>query len=112
MNNEYLYLENLSQRQFFDTGVERPQITRNSGYVYYAKSLGSAQRIVMRAALSANGFIGSPAQMTALRGTNEKFVRRFKDIESALAERGRTPAESSLEEMDRLWDEIKAREKR
>jgi nucleoside triphosphate diphosphatase len=47
----------------------------------------------------------------ALRGTNQKFARRFKAIEQALAARGKTPAESSLEEMDRLWDEIKAREK-
>jgi nucleoside triphosphate diphosphatase len=47
----------------------------------------------------------------ALRGTNQKFVRRFKAIEQALAARGKTPAESTLEEMDRLWDEIKAREK-
>jgi nucleoside triphosphate diphosphatase len=47
----------------------------------------------------------------ALRGTNAKFARRFKAIEAALAARGKTPAESTLEEMDRLWDEIKAREK-
>jgi nucleoside triphosphate diphosphatase len=48
---------------------------------------------------------------TALRGTNQKFARRFRAIEQALAAQGRTPAESSLEEMDRLWDEVKAREK-
>lgn len=71
VNNEYLFLEDLSQRQFFDSSVERPRITRNSAYVYYAKTLGSAQRVVMRAALQANGFIGSPAQMSTLRNTNE-----------------------------------------
>jgi nucleoside triphosphate diphosphatase len=47
----------------------------------------------------------------ALRRTNEKFIRRFNKIETALAARGKTPAESTLQEMDALWDEIKAAEK-
>ncbi len=47
---------------------------------------------------------------TALRGTNAKFVRRFGAIEARLAEAGRTPAESDLAEMDRLWNEAKAGE--
>ena len=47
----------------------------------------------------------------ALRGTNGKFERRFAHIESRLAEDGRSPQDSSLEEMDRLWDEAKARGK-
>lgn len=46
-----------------------------------------------------------------LRATNEKFMRRFASIESALAARGRTPAQSTLAEMDALWDEAKAAEK-
>lgn len=48
---------------------------------------------------------------TALRGTNEKFTRRFKGIESALAAQGKTPADSDLAEMDALWDAQKALEK-
>ncbi|WP_290984103.1 nucleoside triphosphate pyrophosphohydrolase [Hyphomicrobium sp.] len=47
----------------------------------------------------------------ALRGANQKFVRRFAHIEKALGQRGTTPAQSTLEEMDALWDEAKAREK-
>jgi ATP diphosphatase len=47
---------------------------------------------------------------SALRGTNRKFERRFAAIEHALAERGRTPAEATLAEMDALWNEAKARE--
>jgi tetrapyrrole methylase family protein/MazG family protein/ATP diphosphatase len=47
----------------------------------------------------------------ALRGTNAKFVRRFRHIEAKLAERGRTPEQSDLAEMDALWDEAKAAEK-
>jgi len=48
----------------------------------------------------------------ALRATNEKFVRRFRRVEEGLAARGRTPAQSTLEEMDRLWDEAKAEERK
>ena len=47
----------------------------------------------------------------ALRGANAKFIRRFAHIEARLAEQGRGPAESDLAEMDRLWDEAKARER-
>ena len=46
----------------------------------------------------------------ALRSANDKFVRRFKSIETALAKDGRKPEDASLEEMDQLWDEAKAAE--
>jgi nucleoside triphosphate diphosphatase len=46
-----------------------------------------------------------------LRATNEKFERRFASIERALAARGTTPSQSTLEEMDALWNEAKAAEK-
>ncbi|MBE2294864.1 MAG: nucleoside triphosphate pyrophosphohydrolase [Phycisphaerales bacterium] len=48
----------------------------------------------------------------ALRGTNAKFERRFRHIENCLAETGRTPVESTLEEMDKLWERAKLEEKR
>jgi tetrapyrrole methylase family protein/MazG family protein/ATP diphosphatase len=47
----------------------------------------------------------------ALRFTNAKFARRFQYIEARLAERGLTPDQSDLDEMDALWDEAKATEK-
>jgi tetrapyrrole methylase family protein/MazG family protein/ATP diphosphatase len=47
----------------------------------------------------------------ALRGTNDKFVRRFNYIEQRLAERGSSPEASDLAEMDALWDEAKAAER-
>jgi ATP diphosphatase len=47
----------------------------------------------------------------ALRAANAKFERRFRFIERALAESGRSPTDSDLAEMDRLWDEAKAGEK-
>jgi len=43
----------------------------------------------------------------ALRRTNRKFRERFAYVERRLAERGQTPAESNLAEMDALWDEAK-----
>jgi MazG family protein len=46
----------------------------------------------------------------ALRGANDKFTRRFGRIEEELAALGRTPAQSTLAEMDRIWDEAKAEE--
>jgi MazG family protein len=47
----------------------------------------------------------------ALRAANAKFVRRFRRIEELLAAEGRTPGESTLTEMDRLWDQAKAEER-
>ena len=47
---------------------------------------------------------------SALRGANVKFERRFAFIEKALAAQGRIPEQSSLEEMDRLWNDAKASE--
>ncbi|MBB3771325.1 ATP diphosphatase [Angulomicrobium tetraedrale] len=43
----------------------------------------------------------------ALRGTNEKFVRRFGYIEDRLAEEGRAPGAASLDEMEALWQAAK-----
>jgi len=43
----------------------------------------------------------------ALRRTNAKFRRRFAYIERALTAKGSSPAQSTLEEMDALWNEAK-----
>src|SRR5690606_35019916 len=48
----------------------------------------------------------------ALRGTNAKFERRFRAVEAELARRGRKPSESTLEEMDAIWDEVRKAEKK
>ncbi len=44
-----------------------------------------------------------------LRATNGRFRDRFHHIETRLAEQGRRPADATLEELDALWDEAKAR---
>jgi nucleoside triphosphate diphosphatase len=45
-----------------------------------------------------------------LRATNQKFERRFGSIERALAERGSSPEQATLAEMDALWNAAKAAE--
>lgn len=47
----------------------------------------------------------------ALRRANAKFTRRFASIEAALAARGRRPEDSTLQEMDALWEAAKAAER-
>lgn len=47
----------------------------------------------------------------ALRKTNAKFTRRFGAIETALSQQGKRPEDSTLEEMDSLWDQVKQAEK-
>lgn len=47
----------------------------------------------------------------ALRDANAKFTRRFRRIEEALAAQGRHPRNSTLAEMDALWDAAKAAER-
>ena len=47
----------------------------------------------------------------ALRVANAKFERRFRRVEALLTERGKTPAQSTLAEMDALWDAVKREER-
>lgn len=46
----------------------------------------------------------------ALQQTVNRFMRRFRRIEETLACRGKTPAQSSLKEMDEIWEDVKATE--
>jgi len=43
----------------------------------------------------------------ALERANDKFQRRFKAVERLAAERGLQMGQASLEDLDRLWDEVK-----
>ena len=47
----------------------------------------------------------------ALRAANAKFERRFRRIEDWLAEDGRHPSDSTLAEMEALWNRAKAEDK-
>jgi ATP diphosphatase len=48
----------------------------------------------------------------ALRAANAKFTRRFRYIETALAARGTELGNASLADMENLWQQAKAAEKR
>jgi ATP diphosphatase len=47
---------------------------------------------------------------SALRSTNAKFIRRFREIEAALAKQNRALTDASLDEMEALWQAAKAQE--
>jgi len=47
----------------------------------------------------------------ALHGTNQKFERRFREVERRLAAEDTTPAAAGLARMDELWNQVKAAEK-
>ncbi len=53
--------------------------------------------------------IGTDPEL-ALRATNTKFERRFGYIERKLTVQGRSLEEASLDEMEALWNEAKAKE--
>lgn len=44
---------------------------------------------------------------SALRMTNKKFIKRFSYVEQKIIESGKSLAESSLQEMDKYWEECK-----
>jgi len=48
---------------------------------------------------------------TAMRRANQKFMERFAALEAVLKKLGKKPAQSSPEEMDRIWERIKKKEK-
>jgi len=51
-------------------------------------------------------FIGVNPE-NALRKTNEKFIKRFRYIETKLKESGKSITDSNLKEMDKYWEESK-----
>jgi MazG family protein len=48
----------------------------------------------------------------ALRAATARFERRFGVIEARLADAGRVPKDATLEEMDAIWNEAKAEERK
>jgi ATP diphosphatase len=42
-----------------------------------------------------------------LRKANKKFTNRFNKIEEELERRGKTVEDSSLDEMDEIWNTVK-----
>jgi len=48
----------------------------------------------------------------ALRKANRRFMKRFRQVEVELGHRGKTPEESTLEEMDLIWNKVKRRRRK
>ena len=64
---------------------------------------------VLFAVVNLGRHLGVDAE-NALRGTNDKFVRRFHYVERQLGEAGSSLDEASLDEMETLWQRAKAAE--
>lgn len=47
----------------------------------------------------------------ALRKSTEKFTARFRAVEEELSKTGRSPEQAGLAEMDRIWNEVKRRDR-
>ena len=65
---------------------------------------------VIFAAVNLGRFLGVEAEV-ALNGTNNKFVRRFQQVEAAAREKGLKWKELDLAAMDELWEAAKATER-
>ncbi len=59
--------------------------------------------------VNAARFFGADPEQ-ALRRTNAKFRARFADVENGLAARGRDFRQTTIEEMEELWQQAKAKE--
>ena len=81
----------------FDAGADRDRVMDEIGDLLFA-----CVNLARHAGLDPE---------SALRQGNAKFERRFRRIEEMLWDDGRNPEQSSLEEMDRLWDAVKAEER-
>jgi ATP diphosphatase len=75
----------------------------------YAAAAGEVGDLLFAVVNLARHFDVDPE--ATLRATNQKFERRFAAIERALADKGKTPQQATLEEMDELWDKAKAAER-
>jgi MazG family protein len=85
--------------------VEAPDETANASAKRASEELGD----LLFAVANIARHLGVDPE-AALRDANAKFVRRFGQVEDALAKDGRKAEDATLEEMDRLWDEAKASE--
>lgn len=65
---------------------------------------------VLFSVVNAARYIGADPEQ-ALSRTIRKFTQRFHYVEERLREQGKTPGDSTLAEMDVLWEEAKSKER-
>lgn len=83
--------------------AEACQVTKNE--VKLAEEIGD----LLFATVNLSRHLGHRPEL-ALQQACDKFERRFRQIEQAVAAKGAFMSETSLEEMEALWQEIKRRE--
>ncbi|MGL5238179.1 MAG: nucleoside triphosphate pyrophosphohydrolase, partial [Plesiomonas shigelloides] len=83
--------------------AEACQVTKNE--VKLAEEIGD----LLFATVNLSRHLGHRPEL-ALQQACDKFERRFRQIEQAVAAKGALMSETSLEEMEELWQEIKRRE--
>jgi MazG family protein len=108
-------LQRRASRVGFDWGAPEPilgKIAEEIGELQSELPLGDKDRItdelgdVLFAVVNLARHLEIDPEV-ALRGTNNKFDRRFRTIEEMLLLKGKTPETSTLEEMDALWTQSK-----
>ena len=81
---------------------ELKEAQSNSSKNHIEEELGD----VLFAVVNLARFLDIPAE-DALRKTNKKFTTRFAQVEEELKKRGKNVEDSSLEEMDEIWNAVK-----
>jgi uncharacterized protein YabN with tetrapyrrole methylase and pyrophosphatase domain len=105
-----LELKSAAGRPNGSSGGEGPDATeRSEPGAAAAASLEEELGDLLFAVVNLTRLAGAHA-LTALHSANAKFTRRFEALEELAAARGIPLEEAGLTELDKLWDEIKARE--
>ena len=81
---------------------ELKEAQSNSSKKHVEEEIGD----VLFAVVNLARFLDIPAE-DALRKTNKKFTTRFAQVEEELKKRGKNVEDSSLEEMDEIWNAVK-----
>lgn len=93
------------------------KIPEEADEVREAIAAGDAEHIaeelgdLLFAVVNTARFAGVDAEDALQRATN-KFINRFEKTEQLAVERGMDMPATSIEELDRLWDEVKLKEKK
>jgi len=95
-------LENRHQFNFPDSLV----LEKNGKYYFEGKAIKEEIGDVLFSVVNLARYIDIPAE-DMLRATNRKFTYRFEKIEEELEAKGKKLEESTLEEMDEIWERAK-----
>ncbi|MDF2368741.1 nucleoside triphosphate pyrophosphohydrolase, partial [Sneathiella sp.] len=89
-----------------ELGELRAEINKNGGKERIAEEYGDLLFVLAN--------LGRHLELepeTVLRSANRKFIRRFQIVEQRIENKGKSLDNSSLEEMDEVWNEVRAEDK-